>query len=78
MRRSNSRRVFDDAAVEGIMTESCVYCGCDVNRHDPVYVDEGLSGERTEIDAFCNYGCLWAYINEENLVLGTGCRFDPE
>lgn len=59
------------------MSEPCVYCGCDVHRHDPLYLEEGQGGERTTVGAFCNYGCLSAFINEEDLAIGTSCRFEP-
>ncbi|WP_199174947.1 hypothetical protein [Halegenticoccus soli] len=56
------------------MSDECVYCGCDVSVHAPVYVAEG--GERDPVGGFCNYGCLWAYIREEDLAVGTVCRID--
>ncbi|MEZ3116042.1 hypothetical protein RYH80_08940 [Halobaculum sp. MBLA0147] len=54
----------------------CTYCGCDVTRHDPVYVAEGDPEAAT--DAYCNYGCLAAHVEEAGLAVDTACRFDPD
>jgi hypothetical protein len=54
----------------------CPYCGCDVEAHDPVCVEEDVSGERTRTGQFCNYGCLSAHVEEEELATGTTCELD--
>ena len=36
-----------------------------------VHADDRARGE------FCNYACLSAYIDEEELVYGSACSFDP-
>ncbi|WP_439025548.1 hypothetical protein [Haloarchaeobius sp. DT45] len=59
------------------MPTPCLYCESDVERHDPVYVREGES-EREEEKPFCNYGCLAAYIDAEELTYGTSCEWSPE
>jgi len=70
------------------MTETaCTYCGSDVETHQPVYVFERATGndgnedsavrDRTPAGQFCNYACLSASIDEEELVYGDACSFDP-
>ena len=54
----------------------CTYCGCDVTAHDPVYVREGV--EREDAGQFCNYGCLAAYLDSEDLTVGTTCAVSLE
>lgn len=68
----------------------CVYCGCAVTAHDPVYVtrrppekhptdadaSDTASRETPETDAYCNYGCLAAHIDDAELAVGTACRVD--
>ena len=49
----------------------CVYCGCEAEAHDPVYVRH--DGEE---DAYCNYGCLSAHIQAAALATGTTCNWD--
>lgn len=53
---------------------ACDYCGCDVTRHDPVFVSEG--SDREPAGQFCNYGCLAAAIEEQSLASGSTCRID--
>ncbi len=57
------------------MTE-CAYCGCSPQAHDPVYVTASPPAEASDPDAYCNYGCLAAHIDAENLAVGTTCRVD--
>lgn len=74
------------------MTDTdCTYCGSDVEAHRPVYVtersdDRGTGDEidgdshdrdRVPVGQFCNYACLLAYVDEEELVYGDACAFDP-
>lgn len=58
------------------MTTDCTYCGCDVEAHDPVYVEERVEGERRRTGRFCNYGCLSAHVETEELASGTACELD--
>ncbi|KAB1195988.1 MULTISPECIES: hypothetical protein [Haloferax] len=63
------------------MSESvteCAYCGCDVHRHDPVFVEEVDGGERVSAGAFCNYACLSSYIDAEGLTIGATCEVPSE
>ena len=54
----------------------CVYCGCAVEAHDPVFVSEAEDGQRVEAGAFCNYACLAAHIEEADLTVGATCELD--
>ena len=54
----------------------CVYCGCAVEAHDPVYVAELEAGERVDAGAYCNYACLAAHIDEADLTAGATCELD--
>ncbi|MFB6113120.1 MAG: hypothetical protein ABEJ58_03325 [Halodesulfurarchaeum sp.] len=55
---------------------ACTYCGSEVEEHDPVYVEEQGETGRIERGRFCNYACLQAYIEDEDLVLGAACHVD--
>ena len=57
------------------METDCTYCGCDVERHDPVFVSEGTPDDLT--GRFCNYGCLAAHVEAEGLATGTTCEWTP-
>lgn len=59
------------------MTDACTYCGQDVTAHDPVFVAEPVDGERERTGQFCNYACLSAHIEEQDLTTGACCQFDP-
>lgn len=56
----------------------CTYCGCEVAAHDPVYVEERDedTGERVPAGAFCNYACLVAHVEAEDLQAGATCELD--
>lgn len=56
----------------------CAYCGCDVWRHDPVFVEETDGDERVPAGAFCNYACLSSYIDAEGLTIGATCEVPSE
>lgn len=60
------------------MTTDCTYCGCDVERHDPVFVFEREGGERVQAGRFCNYGCLAAHVEDEGLAVGATCELPRE
>lgn len=51
----------------------CVYCGCAVEAHDPVYADHA-----DETYPFCNWACLVAYVEREELSTGTACEWTPD
>ena len=56
---------------------ACVYCGCDVRRHDPVSVTERADSGGEPDARYCNYGCLAAHIEEAELTTGTSCEWSP-
>ncbi|WP_254542970.1 hypothetical protein [Halomarina pelagica] len=59
----------------------CAYCGSDLARYDPVFVEEatgGPDGERESVGGFCNYACLHAWVEDEALVYGTACEWSPD
>jgi hypothetical protein len=58
------------------MSDDCTYCGSDVYAHDPVFVEEGADGDREPAEQFCNYACLSAHIDEEDLITGACCRVE--
>ena len=59
------------------MTADCTYCGHDVTRHDPVYVQERDGDGRVDAGRFCNYACLDAYIEERGLTTAAACEWSP-
>lgn len=56
---------------------ACTYCGCEIAAHEPVFVNERDDGERVQTGQFCNDGCLWAHIDEQDLAVGTTCEWGP-
>ena len=54
----------------------CTYCGCEIEAHDPMYVEEHEDGERVPAGQFCNYACLVAYVEREGLQEGATCELD--
>lgn len=62
----------------------CTYCGCDVHDHDPLFVAEGPEAAEGRADgpgaadAYCNYACLSAHIDEAGLAAGATCRLSSK
>ena len=57
----------------------CAYCGSDLARYDPVFVEEtAADGERVGAGGFCNYACLAAHINDAALTDGDACEWSPD
>ena len=54
---------------------ACTYCGSDTERHDPVRVERPAGDGWAPAGRFCNYACLHAYIEEQELVYGTSCEW---
>lgn len=54
----------------------CTYCGSTVEDHDPVFLTEGT--DNVPAGSFCNYACLAAYIDQEELTEGAACQWDPK
>lgn len=57
--------------------EPCAYCGSRIFDHDPICVRNctDACGSPTY---FCNYACLRTYVDENNLVTGDTCAWDPD
>lgn len=55
----------------------CTYCGSDVDAHEPLFLESAADGDRALVGRFCNYACLSAHIDEENLTEDAACEFDP-
>jgi len=53
---------------------NCTYCGEDLAVYDPVFVERERDGERAREGAFCNYGCLSAWVEETEAATGACCR----
>lgn len=60
---------------DGIDVTDCGYCGCAVDRHDPVFVAERVPD--AEQVGFCNSACLQAHVDDEGSTTGTACVWDP-
>jgi len=70
------------------MSTACTYCGHDVMAHDPVFLQEPVEDDvadvgpddaaidRHDVGRFCNYACLAAYVEDEDLATGACCRID--
>ena len=56
----------------------CTYCGSDLGRYEPVFVEETQDGERVPAGAFCNYGCLSAHVEAAGLAAGDACEWSPD
>jgi len=57
---------------------NCDYCGSDVHRHEPVFVQEDREFRRVDVGQFCNYSCLSAYIDEGGLAGGAEISSEDE
>jgi len=58
--------------------DACTFCGSDLAAYDPVYVEETRESERNAVGGFCNYACLAAYIEENELTYGAACAWSPD
>lgn len=58
------------------METACTYCESDVYDHDPIFVEEQDDGSRQAAGQFCNYACLSAYIEQNELTDGACCKID--
>lgn len=50
------------------MVTECTFCGQDIFDHDPVFVAEFEHGARIQNKQFCNYTCLYRFIEKQELV----------
>lgn len=59
------------------MVNACTYCESDIDRHDPVFVNEGTNASDNQSGQFCNYACLAAHIEDAELTDGAACEWNP-
>ena len=57
--------------------ELCAYCQSLIFEHDPLCVRD-CTADCGSPTYFCNYACLSAFIDEENLTAGNACEWNPE
>lgn len=57
--------------------ETCAYCDSRIFDHDPICVRD-CTANCGQPEYFCNYACLSAYIDDENLTAGNACEWSPE
>jgi hypothetical protein len=56
--------------------QTCAYCGSWIFEHDPICVrdcDDGCGSPAY----FCNYACLAAHVDENDLTAGDACEWSP-
>lgn len=58
------------------MGNECTYCGSDVERHDPIFVNEGENTNSNQTGQFCNYACLTTHVEEKELTEGAACEWN--
>jgi len=56
--------------------ETCAYCGSLIFEHDPICVRD-CEADCGSPAYFCNYACLAAHVDEENLTAGNACEWSP-
>ncbi len=57
--------------------EPCAYCGSRIFDHDPICVRDCTDDCRSPA-YFCNYACLSAHIEANELTMGNACEWSPE
>jgi len=57
--------------------EACAYCESRIFDHDPICVRDCIA-DCGSPHYFCNYACLSAYIDENELTYGDACEWLPE
>lgn len=56
--------------------ETCVYCGSRIFEHDPICVRDCADDCGAPLYC-CNYACLVAYIEANDLTAGDACAWTP-
>lgn len=56
--------------------DRCTYCEQDLEPYDTVVVERETGDGRTQTGAFCNFGCLSAWLDETEAATGACCRID--
>lgn len=57
--------------------ETCAYCESQIFNHEPICV-RNCDDDCGSPTYFCNYACLSAYIDENNLTTGNACEWTPD
>ncbi|MBX0288043.1 hypothetical protein [Haloarcula salinisoli] len=57
--------------------ETCAYCGSRIFDHEPICVRD-CTDDCGSPNYFCNHACLSAYIDDNNLVTGDACKWNPD
>lgn len=57
--------------------EACAYCVSRIFDHDPICVRD-CDDECGSPMYFCNYACLSAYIDANELIVGDACEWTPD
>lgn len=57
--------------------EPCAYCGSRIFTHDPICVRD-CTVDCGSARYFCNYACVSAYIDENELTSGDACEWTLE
>lgn len=55
----------------------CDYCGSRIFEHDPICVRD-CTADCGIPSYYCNYACLAAQIEEQDLTVGNACRWSPD
>lgn len=53
--------------------DRCAYCGSELARYDPVFVEETEDGDRLDVGGFCNYACLHEWTEDEDELTDACC-----
>jgi hypothetical protein len=57
--------------------EECAYCRSRIFDHEPICVRD-CTDDCGSPTYFCNYACLSAYVEENELVTGDACEWSPD
>jgi len=57
--------------------ETCAYCDSRIFDHDPICVRDCTDDCGSPL-YFCNYACLAAHIDEDDLTAGDACKWEPD
>jgi hypothetical protein len=56
--------------------ETCAYCDSRIFEHDPICVRD-CAADCGSPEYFCNYACLSAHIEANQLTAGNACEWSP-
>jgi len=57
--------------------QRCLYCESRIFDHDPICVRD-CGADCGSPSYFCNYACLSAHIDDQNLTTGDACEWSPD